>query len=740
MSLLLDALKKAAEQKAAKSRQDAPTEILSDETLIVPAEEDTSALESSARNSLQQSQRDNEDETELDASEIQTQLEQHRVERKESEDTELGIPDSTQTQSPALSAQIQTGEDETIIFAADDVSDFLKEPELVSRESQDETDLSQLASEATDLSQTALQQDSAGSVDDLSNEDDTDISRPLQPGERTDIPAPTDAGDETDISQHQLQADSTGQQVEPTSADETDAGQSNDAEVSEATADDDMSLLLVDRDDTNLTSRTSPTNSQTPQNHTQVIDSADSNLDDLALVDVTQHQIPSDVTETAAATQTNATTGISSATQTSQGTTTRIDSTSTQTYAPDNYDRTLMKLPSDDASKLFAGMKSDTDVVMTPDYAKKVFRSKSSAQRMQVYKVYSGIAVVILLSLGIYGAFEFQEQSNNIDTGLKPLKYDPMPGIIKPEDIRQDSSLFAESGANARTIEIVESADNTSEIGVADEGVIAAEETVANEGVIADEAEDVAIRETTPEVGSSAVIADPVAAVQAEAVKTTQIASVTQAEAAAVQSESNSSTLEIISSNQVEQKDLWLREAYNAYKSGNYNLAMTRYNQVLEVDRGNRNALLARAAINVQNGNSNAAIKDYQTLLLRNPKDSLAMTSLIAVANYSPRESETQLKLMIRDEPDSPYLNFALANAYSVQNRWQEAQGHYFKALENNPGDPNYAYNLAVSLEHIAQPQVAVSYYQRALDNINNGLAIFNREVVSQRMETLAKQ
>ena len=410
MSLLLDALKKAAEQKAAKSRQDAPTEILSDETLIVPAEEDTSALESSARNSLQQSQRDNEDETELDASEIQTQLEQHRVERKESEDTELGIPDSTQTQSPALSAQIQTGEDETIIFAADDVSDFLKEPELVSRESQDETDLSQLASEATDLSQTALQQDSAGSVDDLSNEDDTDISRPLQPGERTDIPAPTDAGDETDISLHQVQADSTGQQVEPTSADETDAGQSNDAEVSEATADDDMSLLLVDRDDTNLTSRTSPTNSQTPQNHTQVIDSADSNLDDLALVDVTQHQIPSDVTETAAATQTNATTGISSATQTSQGTTTRIDSTSTQTYAPDNYDRTLMKLPSDDVSKLFAGMKSDTDVVMTPDYAKKVFRSKSSAQRMQVYKVYSGIAVVILLSLGIYGAFEFQDR------------------------------------------------------------------------------------------------------------------------------------------------------------------------------------------------------------------------------------------------------------------------------------------------------------------------------------------
>jgi tetratricopeptide (TPR) repeat protein len=222
--------------------------------------------------------------------------------------------------------------------------------------------------------------------------------------------------------------------------------------------------------------------------------------------------------------------------------------------------------------------------------------------------------------------------------------------------------------------------------------------------------------------------------------ETTQVVSIDQAEIASAQPQSNSSTLEIITSSQIEQKDLWLREAYNAYKSGDDSLAMTRYNQVLEVDPGNRNALLARAAIHVQNNNSNAAIKDYQTLLLRNPKDSLAMASLIAVANYSPRETESQLKLMLRDEPSSPYLNFALANAYGAQNRWQEAQGYYFKALENNPQDPNYAYNLAVSLEHIAQPVAAVSYYQRALDNVNNGLATFSREIVSQRMEVLAKQ
>ena len=115
------------------------------------------------------------------------------------------------------------------------------------------------------------------------------------------------------------------------------------------------------------------------------------------------------------------------------------------------------------------------------------------------------------------------------------------------------------------------------------------------------------------------------------------------------------------------------------------------------------------------------------------------MSSLLAVSAYSPQQTESQLKLMLRDEPDSPYLNFALANAYGAQQRWQEAQRHYFTALQNNPDDPNYAYNLAVSLEHISQPSSAITYYQRALENFTHGLATFNRDVVNQRLELLGK-
>ena len=160
---------------------------------------------------------------------------------------------------------------------------------------------------------------------------------------------------------------------------------------------------------------------------------------------------------------------------------------------------------------------------------------------------------------------------------------------------------------------------------------------------------------------------------------------------------------------------------------------------MLEADPSNRNALLARAAIYMQNGNSDAAVKDYQALLLANPKDSMAMSSFLAVASISPQDTESQLKLMILDDPQSPHLNFALGNAYGAQKRWKDAQKHYFQALQNNPADPNYAYNLAVSLEHISQSGSAVTYYQLALDNYANGVATFSRDVVAQRMEVLGK-
>ena len=409
----------------------------------------------------------------------------------------------------------------------------------------------------------------------------------------------------------------------------------------------------------------------------------------------------------------------------------RHTSTSAHSSAPDNYDRTLIKINQGSGSKLNAGV----DFVMTPDQAKKVFISKSSLQRRNNYKIYSGVAAAILLVIFMIGLFEYEEESETIDNSLSALKRDPTPNIVSNSSKKAATELF--------------DIKNSAAVGGKEPVLVGNAENIAAEtdNTIVD---DIKVNPTTKagERASSAgkqkadiAAADSdenkAATVKPEANKTpvTQVA----ANSANADVDAPPQPFQLTSKNTVMERDKLLEQAYAAYQQGDNATALAKYNQVLAEDGDNRNALLARAAINAQNNNIAASIRDYQKLLLANPKDSLAMSSLISVANISPQKSESQLKHMIRDEPDSPYLNFALANVYGAQNRWREAQSHYFIALENNPTDPNYAYNLAVSLEHIAQPKAAIIYYQRALENLNHGPATFNKAVVDQRLEILRK-
>ena len=59
--------------------------------------------------------------------------------------------------------------------------------------------------------------------------------------------------------------------------------------------------------------------------------------------------------------------------------------------------------------------------------------------------------------------------------------------------------------------------------------------------------------------------------------------------------------------------------------------------------------------------------------------------------------------------------NFTLGNQFAQQGRWAEAQQEYFKAFAAEPENADFAYNLAVSLDHLRQPSQALDYYQRAL-------------------------
>ena len=122
------------------------------------------------------------------------------------------------------------------------------------------------------------------------------------------------------------------------------------------------------------------------------------------------------------------------------------------------------------------------------------------------------------------------------------------------------------------------------------------------------------------------------------------------------------------------------------------------------------------------------------------PQDTYAQVGLINTLEHLSPETESQLKLLLEQAPQSAYIHFNLGNLYASQKRWAQAQQAYFNALHYDTNQANYAYNLAISLDHLNQPQMALTYYQRTLQFAPNQPIHFNSQAVLKRIQTLMAQ
>ena len=157
--------------------------------------------------------------------------------------------------------------------------------------------------------------------------------------------------------------------------------------------------------------------------------------------------------------------------------------------------------------------------------------------------------------------------------------------------------------------------------------------------------------------------------------------------------------------------------AYTAYLAGDLTSARNEYQQALREEPGNRDALLGVAALDVRAGRFELAEAAYLQLLQADPRDAHAQAALIALraGRVDPVAAESRVKSMLAENPAAHVLNFTLGNQFAQQGRWAEEQQEYFKAFAAEPDNPDFAYNLAVSLDHLRQPRLALDYYRRAL-------------------------
>jgi Tfp pilus assembly protein PilF len=181
--------------------------------------------------------------------------------------------------------------------------------------------------------------------------------------------------------------------------------------------------------------------------------------------------------------------------------------------------------------------------------------------------------------------------------------------------------------------------------------------------------------------------------------------------------------------------------AYAAYMKGDLAAARGDYQDALREDASNRDALLGLAAIDLRTGRLEVAEATYLRLLQLDPNDAHAQAGLIALrgARLDPLATESRVKSMLAADPGANVLHFTLGNQFAQQGRWAEAQQEYFKAFAAHPDNADFAYNLAVSLDHVRQGKLALEYYRRAVALAERRGASFDIAAARERSAQLQK-
>ena len=180
-----------------------------------------------------------------------------------------------------------------------------------------------------------------------------------------------------------------------------------------------------------------------------------------------------------------------------------------------------------------------------------------------------------------------------------------------------------------------------------------------------------------------------------------------------------------------------LAAAYSALTRADYPTAERQYRLVLADDPFNMDACLGMATVAAFTGNSGSAQAYYRRALEIDPKNPVAAAGLAALAGNS-SASESQLRAQIAAQPNAAAPYNALGHVYASQSRWNEAQQSFFEAYRLEPANPDYAFNLAVSLDHLKQGKLAREYYNRALTLSATQPAAFNPADVTVRLSQLA--
>lgn len=179
-------------------------------------------------------------------------------------------------------------------------------------------------------------------------------------------------------------------------------------------------------------------------------------------------------------------------------------------------------------------------------------------------------------------------------------------------------------------------------------------------------------------------------------------------------------------------------KAYALFNKGDYKASENIYKKVIRKDARNRDGLLGLAAIAIKQQRYEYARQRYLQLRHLNPKDSIAIAGLSTIENKTkPDLSVSDIRLMLREQPDAAHLYFALGAIFTKQKKWADAQASFFSAWSGESKNADYAYNLAISLDRLGKTKQARQFYELSLKLNRKKKGNFKQEIAEKRINTL---
>jgi len=184
-------------------------------------------------------------------------------------------------------------------------------------------------------------------------------------------------------------------------------------------------------------------------------------------------------------------------------------------------------------------------------------------------------------------------------------------------------------------------------------------------------------------------------------------------------------------------REISLRRARRAMANGDLTVAELNFGSVLKASEDNVVALLGMANLSAIKGQVEQAQSYYQRVLVQSPQNLSARAGLLSLASSSSLDVGSALQQLLRESPEQAFLHAGLGDYYLKRSEWASAQAAYFDAFSRDPKNADYAYNLAISLDQMAKPKLALQFYQQALSLEKTSSANFDKAILVARIALL---